>query len=69
MPKDAVMFRCRDNVVYTRSSAKNCVVTSDALDCISVDLELYNIGFLHDALEAEPCASGARFAVEFGSAE
>jgi len=71
-PKNAVMFQCCDTVVYTRNSARNCVVTTDALDCnvhLSVDLELYNIGFLHNALEAEPCAIGARFAVWFGGAQ
>jgi len=71
-PKNAVMFQCPDTVVYTHNSARNCVVTADALDYnvhLSVDLELYNIGFLHDALEAEPCATGARSAVGFGGAE
>jgi len=71
-PKNAVMFQCRDTVVYTCNSARNGVVTADALDCnvyLSLDLELYNIGFLHNALGAEPCAIGARFAVWFGGAE
>ena len=31
-PKNAVMLQCRDTVVYTRNSARNCVVTVDALD-------------------------------------
>ena len=34
-PRKAVMFLWRVTVVYTRSSARNWVVTSLALDCIS----------------------------------
>lgn len=67
------MFLCRVTVVYTRSSAKNCVVTSCALDCISPLISsCTTLGFLTTHLkssDADPVAQGARFCVGFGGAE
>lgn len=72
-PRKAVMFLWRVTVVYTRSSARNWVVTSLALDCISPLISSWTtLGFLTTHLkssEAEPAAHGGRFCVGLGGAQ
>ena len=55
--------------IYVQLCEKLCSHIRRVRLHLSVDLELYNIGFLHNTLEAEPCVTGARFAVGFGDAE
>ena len=59
----------RHSGIYVQLCEKLCCDIRRIRLHLCVDLELYNIGFLHDTLEAEPCAIGARFAVGFGGAE
>lgn len=67
------MFRCLATVVYTLSSARNCVVTSDAFDCISPLISSCTTsGFLTihlNSSDADPCAQGTRLAVGLGGAQ
>lgn len=67
------MLRWRETVVYTRSSARNWVVTSCEFDCISPFISSWTTsGFFTTHLkrtEADPCAQGAMWAVGFGGAE
>lgn len=72
-PRNAQTFRCLLTVVYTRSSARNCTLTSRRLLCISPLISICTIlGFFTTHLkssEALPVANGKRFSVGCGGAE
>ena len=67
------MFRCLPIVVYTRNSARNWVVTSDALVWSSPFISSWTTsGFftMHlNSSEVDPVAKGAMLAVALGGAE